>query len=356
MKAAVLDPAGEVVVEEVEELAPGPNDVVLRVAASGVCHTDVNVCARGGGPVGLLIGHEGAGVVEAVGVGVTGLAAGDVVVAVTVMPCGQCYWCANGQRTLCERTFMPHPARARRTDGAEITAFAGLGTFAEQMTVDRRAVVPVRTDLPMEQLALLGCGITTGFGAAVNAAAVRPGDAVVVIGCGGVGLAAVQGARVAGAATIVAVDRLAEKREAALRFGATEGVDPDDDPVAAVQALTGGRGADVVIDVVGHASTIESGWAMARRGGRIVVVGSPLEAGTVNLSAADVMLSEKLLRGCVFGSSDVARDVPRLVALAERGVLDLAGMITDRIALDDLRQGLAAVGAPDTVRTVVTSF
>lgn len=357
MRCVILpEPNHPVVVEDVDPTPPGPDDIVLRTLASGVCHTDLHV-AQGLIPAGapLILGHEGVGVVEEVGSGISDIAVGDTVVVATVGSCGSCYWCSAGQPNLCPRRW--NPARAHRSDGSEVSGFAGLGTFSDRLTVDKHLAVVVRTDLPAEQLALLGCGVMTGVGAVLNTASAQAGDTVAIIGCGGVGLSAVQGAVIAGASQIVAIDPLPSKRDMALELGATVALDPTCDvAIDAVAELTGGRGADVAVDFVGSATTILDAWRMTRRGGTTVVVGTPSPSAVVELPAMELMLSEKRLTGCIFGSARIRHDIPRLAALAANGRLDLGGMVSRRIGIDDVSATLEAMEGSSDVRSVVTSF
>jgi S-(hydroxymethyl)glutathione dehydrogenase/alcohol dehydrogenase len=233
--------------------------------------------------------------------------------------------------------------------------FAALGTFTDQMTVHEASVVRVDTDIPDAQLALIGCGVTTGVGAALNTARVEPGSSVAVIGCGGVGQAVIQGARIAGAGRIIAVDPVELKRKAAEQLGATDLVDPAaGDPVAQVQALTGGRGADYAFEVIGLPETINQAYATARRGGTVIVVGMPRMDSQVTLGGFGLFYEEKRLLGCVYGSSQVRRDFPRFVGLVEAGRLDLADMVSAEIGLDDVNDAFRAMQAGEVIRSVIT--
>jgi S-(hydroxymethyl)glutathione dehydrogenase/alcohol dehydrogenase len=237
--------------------------------------------------------------------------------------------------------------------GENIHAIAGLGSFAEEMTVDETMLVKVESDLPSEVLALLGCAVITGVGAVLNTADVGPGSSVAVVGCGGVGLACVQGARIAGASTIVVVDPVAERRSLALALGATAAVDPGrDDAVASVRSLTGGRGADYTFEAVGSASTILLARSLARRGGTTVLVGAAPKSETVTFSAWELHTEGRIL-GCSNGSAHVRRDIPRLVAFAEAGQLELSAMVTDRVGLDGLAAAFKAMEEGAGIRTVV---
>ncbi|HEX6311319.1 MAG TPA: alcohol dehydrogenase catalytic domain-containing protein, partial [Acidimicrobiia bacterium] len=247
------------VVEDLDAVEPGPQDVVVRIAASGVCHSDLSVM-NGGLPIPppCILGHEGTGTIDWVGSEVTHLKPGDRVVATFVPACGNCWYCVHDASNLCVGTAETAMApRAKRSDGSVAAGFAGLGTFTDVMTVQAAQAIKIESDLPDEQLALIGCGVTTGVGAALNTARVEPGSSVAVIGCGGVGQAVIQGARIAGAARIIAIDPVELKRKAAEQLGATDLVDPAaGDPVAQVQALTGGRGADYAFEVIGMPETI----------------------------------------------------------------------------------------------------
>jgi S-(hydroxymethyl)glutathione dehydrogenase/alcohol dehydrogenase len=280
---------------------------------------------------------------------------GDHVIASFVPACGVCWYCLHDQSNLCDKSgelmFAP---RATRPDGSAATAFTGLGTFADQMTVDESSVVKIETDLPDEQLALIGCGVTTGVGAALNTAKVQPGSTVAVIGCGGVGQAVIQGARIAGASRIFAIDPVELKRKQAEQFGATDLIDPGaGDPVAQVQAATGGRGTDYAFEVIGLPETIQQAYATARRGGTAVVVGMPRMDAMVSLSAFGLFYEEKKILGCVYGSAQVRRDFPRFVSLVETGRLDLNNMVSRRIKLDEVNDAFRAMEAGEVIRSVI---
>ncbi len=230
----------------------------------------------------------------------------------------------------------------------------GLGTFAETMTVHEASVVPVTTDLPDEQLALIGCGVTTGLGAALNVARVTPGSHVAVIGCGGVGLAAVQGARIAGAAEIIAVDPVASRRDAASAAGATDLVDPTvEDTVEAIRARTGGRGAEFTIEAVGRADTAHAAFDGARPGGRIVIIGFPRVGTEFTWEAQHFLSGQKVISGTSLGSGNVRRDIPKYIRLAERGLLDLGGLVSTTIHLDGINDAFAALERGEVIRSVV---
>jgi S-(hydroxymethyl)glutathione dehydrogenase/alcohol dehydrogenase len=246
-------------------------------------------------------------------------------------------------------------ARPRVTRGdQELIAMTGLGTMAEQMTVNQANLVRVETDLPDEHLALIGCGVTTGAGAAMWTARVEPGTSVAIFGCGGVGLSALQGAYIAGAAQIFAVDPFPAKRAAAMQLGATHVVDPNDgDAVEQVKALTGGRGAEYTFEVVGLLETMRQTYDAAAMGGTVTYVGALRSDVELSLPANGLHADAKRVLGSVYGSAQVRRDMPRLVALAEAGRLNLGAMVTRRVGLDDVNDALAAIDAGETIRSVL---
>jgi len=341
-------------IEDVELAPPGAGEVRIRLTASGVCHSDQSAWD---GTIPLpdgayVLGHEGAGIVEAVGPAVDHMAPGDVVVLAMPM-CGWCYFCTHGQPTLCE---SPHRAvpRLTTTGGEPLIGFGGLGTFAEVANVSHHSVVPVRTELPASQLALLGCAMVTGVGAVLYAAQVVPGASVAVLGGGGVGQAIIQGARLAGAETIIAVDPIAMKRAMAVKLGATDVIDPvGADVVDEIRRLTSGRGADYVFEAVGRADIVAQGWEAARRGGTLVVVGMSDPAATLSLRTADIIMSARRLVGTFLGSANIRRDLPMLANLAERGLLDLSSMVSRTIALDEVNVAFEAMSNGEVIRSVI---
>ena len=341
-------------VEEVEPLPPGPRDVVVEVRAAGVCHSDI---AGVRGYIGLqpptILGHEVAGVVVARGNGVRSVSVGDRIIGSLVPVCGACPWCVGRQTHLCALTGdVRAPIRARTSAGAPVTAMLGLGAFAEQMVIDERLAVRVDSDLPDEQLALIGCGIATGVGAVLFTADVRAGSSVAVIGCGGVGQSVIQGARIAGAAQIIAIDPLASKRQAARRSGATHVLNPDDaDTPEAVKALTHGRGVDYAFEVVGNPSTMVAAYDSTRRGGTVVSLGIPAPDARFEISAFDFFRAEKRVLGSYYGSTQVLASFQTFADLIAAGRLDAASLISHRYSLDavpealaDLEQGIALRG------------
>src|SRR4051812_8376608 len=277
MRAALLTQYNEpLIIEDVDEVALGPREARVQVDASGVCHSDLTVMTGGVPmPPPIILGHEGTGTVLEVGKEVSRVKPGDKVISSFNPACGQCWFCLRDQSNLCElgnETMLA--IRANRKDGAGVFGMTGLGTFAETMTVNEAQLVKVETDLPAEQLALIGCGVTTGVGAALNTAQIKPGSSVAVIGCGGVGQSVIQGARIAGAGRIFAIDPVEMKRKTAEQLGATDLIDPSQgDPVEQVKELTGRRGADYAFEVIGLPETMLQAFKTARRGGSVVIVG-----------------------------------------------------------------------------------
>lgn len=343
-------------VEDLSPLPPGPDEVVVQIDASGVCHTDAAVVG------GLLpwaapaiLGHEVTGIVVEIGSMVSRVRVGDRVISSGIPACSNCWACVRGESHMCEQTFaLSERPRARRGDGTTVPAFSSLGGFADLMTVPEISIVAVHTDLPAEQLALIGCAITTGVGAALNTAAVQPGATVTVIGCGGVGQCVLQGARIAGASRIFAVDPVAKKRDASALQGATDLIDPaDGDPVEQIRERTEGHGTDYSFEVVGRADTIATAYGCARRGGIVTLVGMPPADSTVSFNGLELFLDAKQIRVSMMGSSQIRRDFPRYVALAETGRLDIASMISRRVGLDDVNDAIRAMDAGEGIRTVI---
>jgi len=357
MRAALfVEQHQDLSLEEVTPLDPGPRDVIVRMHASGVCHSDLAVIERmpGGNP--MILGHEGCGEVEWVGSEVTRVRPGQRVIIALTPVCGQCWFCLRQETHLCELwpTVLSTP-RARRADGATANAMSGVGSFADVMTCHEASCIPVDTDLPADQLALIGCGFTTGFGAAINTAEVYPGATVAVIGCGGVGTSVIQGARVAGASRIVAIDPLASKRASALGFGATDVIDPGDgDPVEQVKALTRGRGTDFAFEVVGAEALQMQALEMTRRGGTTVLVGVAGGAAKLAVPTLRMVMEDRSLKASYYGSARVTRDFPRFIELIETGRVDLGGMVTRHFALDDVNVAIAAMRDGEVVRGVLT--
>jgi S-(hydroxymethyl)glutathione dehydrogenase / alcohol dehydrogenase len=357
MKAAVyVGDSAKLSIEQLKPNPPGPRDVVVQIGASGVCHSDLSIM-RGYVPVppGMVLGHEGAGKVVEVGAEVSRVKKGDRVVASFVPACGACWHCLRDQSELCEKeNEVSMSVRGTRPDGSMYFCMTGLGTFSDVMTVDESSVVKVETDLPDAQLALIGCGVTTGVGAALNTAKVRPGATVAVLGCGGVGQAVIQGARIAGAGRIIAIDPQELKRKTATKLGATDVVDPSKgDPVEQVKALTGGRGADYAFEVIGLPETIATTYQLARKGGEVIVVGMARFDAQFTIPAFGIFFEQKTIKGCKYGSAQVRRDFPRFVELIETNRLDISAMVSKTIKLDGVNDAFRAMEAGEVIRSVI---
>lgn len=358
VRAAVVEAYGQEKAEirdDVEVVAPGPGQVRLKMRSTGVCHSDLSMM-EGILPAALpaVLGHEGAGDVLEVGPGVTRVKVGDRVIVAWVPPCGTCKHCARGEANLCMEYMMQSFANPNYVvGGIPHFGMAGTGTFSEQMTIPEAGCMPLPDDVPYEIGALIGCGVMTGVGAALNTAAVRPGSKVAVIGCGGVGISVIQGARICGAAEIVAIDQVDGKLEWAKKFGATRTANGDE-AIAAVNAeVTGGEGFDYVFEVVGRSQTIRQAWDLTRRGGTVIVVGAGRMEDMVSFSAFELFYMEKKLLGSYYGSGDVRVEFGRLLDLWRSGKLNLDDMITQRLCLDDLNDAFAALKSGEVIRQVI---
>jgi S-(hydroxymethyl)glutathione dehydrogenase / alcohol dehydrogenase len=356
MRAAVLHAYGEKLqVEDVDLEDPGPHQVRVRIAASGVCHSDLSI--QNGSlpfPVPAVLGHEGAGVVEAIGDAVTRVAVGDHVVISWVPPCRMCFACLHGQPYLCEHAFDDFGAPYGSVAGSPIQCAMGTGTFAEQTLLLDRSLVKIDPSIPLEVAALVGCGVTTGAGAVINTAEVEPGSSVAVIGCGGVGLSAIMGAVASGASRVIAVDMLQDKLTLAAGVGATHLVDASKgDAVDQVKRLTEGRGADYAFEVVGRSPTIRQAYEMTRRGGTTTIVGAGRPDDPVSFNAMELFYDAKTVKGCLYGSADPDRDFPRLLEMWRAGRLDIEALITRRISLDDVNDAFRAMEAGEVARSLI---
>jgi S-(hydroxymethyl)glutathione dehydrogenase/alcohol dehydrogenase len=335
-QALVATGAGEPLQVMDVELRPMSSvDVRVRIVGVGVCHSDLSMVNGTLSPsYPLVLGHEAAGVVAEVGADVTGVSVGDHVVLNWAVPCRTCWFCTRGEPWLCAsiegKTGTPGGTLA---DGASFEACLGLGAMAEEVVVPATAVVPIPDDVPLEEAALLGCAILTGVGAALNVAHIRPGESVLVLGQGGIGLAAVAGARIAGADPIVAVDTSASKEALARAAGATDFLLADPTLGKQLRAMTEGRGVDAALECVGSSGTIRQAWTSVRRGGTCVIVGVGPKDQQVSFNPLELFHFSRTLVSSVYGNSDPARDIPSLVEHLRAGRLDLAGMVTDRVDL-----------------------
>ncbi len=355
IRAAVLTAVQTpLVMEDVETGELGADEVLVRLEASGLCHSDLGpVEGWRKVPLPIVLGHEGAGVVEAVGPEVTTLRPGDRVIGSFVHSCGTCWSCTRGESYLCTSgaTRVLEP-RLLRSDGTKAVAFSGLGTFADAMVAGEHSLVKVETDLPADQLALIGCGVTTGVSAVLNEARVEPGSTVAVVGCGGVGQAVVQGARLARAERIVGVDPVEMKRSTALAAGATDAVTPEE-AVDAVRAITDGRGADYVFEVSGSEAGLRAAFDLARRGGTVLLLGIPKPGSPPPWEMWEHFYGARRIVGCIYGSAVLARDVPRLIGYIESGDLDVASMVSRRLPLEEVNEAVRAVNDGEVVRAVL---
>ena len=356
MKAAVFHGVGQTLtIEQVDIDAPVGREILVRTVASGVCHSDLHYI-NGDSLIAppAVLGHEAAGVVEAVGPQVSEFAPGDHVIGCLSSYCGGCEFCLTGRTYLCRSK----PGRSAEQppkltwNGKPLTPFHNLSTFAERMLVHENAIVRIRKDMPLDRAALIGCGVTTGFGAALRTAKVAPGSTVAVFGAGGVGLAAIQGARVAGARTIIAVDIYENKLATARQVGATHVVDAAaGDPVRAIRALSGG-GVDYSFEAIGLKRTSEQAFESIRPGGMCTLIGLSPTGSKLEIDARAIM-ADKQLRGCVMGSNRFKVDMPVYVDLYLEGRLMLDEMITRRISLEDINDAFRAMTEGEVVRSVI---
>jgi Zn-dependent alcohol dehydrogenase len=363
MRAALLEEQGKplCVVDDLEIAEPRRGEVRVRVSHCGVCHSDLSLAdGTFPSPLPILLGHEAAGRIDAVGPDVSGLAPGDPVVLTPCPPCGRCYWCVRGESSICVasagiQTHTLHDGVTGLSRGGR-TVYRGLGVgaFGERVIVPAAGAVRVAKDVPLDVVCVIGCAVQTGVGAVLNTARVEEGATVLVMGLGGVGLAAVQGARIAGAARILASDPVSERRAAAARFGATDLLDPAREDVAARARELTGVGVDYAFETAGRARLVETGLAATRNGGTTVCVGAPpLDEALAIAPAALFTVSEKRLVGCVLGGSNSLREIPRLVALWQAGRLDLEGLVTARRPVAEVNEAFADLREGRGIRSVL---
>jgi S-(hydroxymethyl)glutathione dehydrogenase/alcohol dehydrogenase len=358
MKAAVMRAVREPLsIEDIQIGTPGPREVLVRTCATGVCHSDLHVLDGAlPNPVPIVLGHEPAGVVEAVGRAVTHVAPGDHVIGCLSAFCGACEYCVAGRPNLCEgEATMRRPGEPPRLarNGEPIAQFVHLSAFAERMLVHENALVRIRPDVPLDRVALIGCGVTTGLGAVFNTARLRAGSTAAVIGCGGIGLSVIQGCRIAGAGRIIAVDTAAWKLDLAKQLGATDVVDAAaGNPVPSVVETTGG-GVDYAFEAIGTPATVRQAVRMARKGGTVVMIGVVPAGVNVELPGADIVLREKAILGCMMGSNRFRTDMPRYVELYRRGDLRLDEMISARLPLERVNDAFEAMRKGTAARSVI---
>ena len=357
MKAAVFREINQPMeIEEIQISKPGPREVLIRTVAAGVCHSDLhffNGTYPGIRP--MVLGHESAGVVEQVGADVHYVKPGDHVITCLSVFCGHCEYCLTGHMSLCQepetrRTSDDEPRISHA--GQPMGQFANLGSFAEYMLVHEHAVAKIRPDMPLDRAALIGCGVTTGVGAVIHTAKVEPGSTVAVIGCGGVGLSCINGAAIAGASRVIAVDMVASKLDLARKFGATDVVNAKDtNAIEAVKEMTGG-GVHYSFEAIGLKSTAEQAFGMLRNGGTATVIGMIPPGHMVSLHGAD-FLFEKKIQGSFMGSNRFRVDMPRFVELYLQGKLHLDDLVSSRIRLDDINDAMAALNTGEIARNVI---
>lgn len=363
-RAAVLFEVGKrLELCDVDVATPGPGEVLVRMAAGGVCHSDLHAMT-GHLVVALpaILGHEGAGVVADVGPGVTSVTPGDHVIPLWRLSCGVCEYCSDGRPALCNAGMQVRMTGRLldgttrfRFEGREIKHFAGVSTFSEYSVIPEAAILKIPHDLPLDRAALLGCAVITGIGAVINCARVKPGSRVVVFGTGGVGLNAVQGAAIAGAEMIIAVDLLDGKLEFARQFGATHTVNASKgDPVAEVRALTGGRGVDYAFEVIGLPKTMRQAYDCLAKRGMAVVVGVTPMTTEISVPVMSLVFEERVLTGSVYGSSRPRIDIPRLIDLYRAGKLKLDELLTRTYPFSAINEAYAALERGEVARSVVT--
>jgi S-(hydroxymethyl)glutathione dehydrogenase / alcohol dehydrogenase len=359
MRAAIMRELGGEeleIADDVTTIELGPADVRVDIKSTGVCHSDLHAM-KGDLPQGtpFVPGHEGAGVVTEVGPAVTQLSVGDHVVVAWSPPCGRCVACVDQKSPhLCIMVQFAIAGLPRFKQGdTDLFGMAGTGTFAEQVVLPEQAAIKIDPDVPFEIASLIGCGVTTGVGAAINTARVEPGSTCVVFGCGGVGISVIQGCRIAGAAAIVAVDLNDEKLETAKRFGATHSVKPDGLDAVKGEVTGEAAGFDYAFEAIGLPQTVRAAYDAARRGGTAIVVGVGNMANTVEFNMFELFFQEKTFKGSYYGSADVRSDFNRLLRLWKAGKLDLDGMITQKIGLEGVNEAIQQMKRGEVIRTVI---
>ncbi len=357
MKAAVFREVNTPMeIEDIEVSKPGPREVLVRTQAAGICHSDMHFFnGTYPGAVPMVLGHESAGIVEEVGSDVHYVKPGDHVITCLSVFCGHCEHCLTGHMSLCQEpeTKRGKDEEPRLHQGEQmLQQFAQLGSFAEMMLVHEHAVVKIRDDMPMDRAALIGCGVTTGVGSVIHTAAVEPGATVAVIGCGGIGLSCINGAAIAGAARIFAVDMVPSKLELARKFGATDVVDASNgDAVEQVIEATGG-GVHYSFEAIGLKATAEQAFRMLKAGGTATVIGMIPPGEMVAVHGVD-FLSEKKIQGSMMGSNRFRVDMPRFVDFYLQGRLHLDDLVSNRIKLSDINEGMAALETGEVARSVI---
>ena len=358
-KAVILTGLNEYSVQEIELDPPKEKEVRVRMVATGLCMSDLSVInGKLPLPPPMVMGHEGAGVVEEVGPNVTNVKVGDHVITSFIPMCGECYFCLHQEPWLCTAGdifggMQPDGTSRVKLNGEYIGAFAGLGNMAEQVVCSSMCVVPIDKRFNLEAAVLVGCGVMTGAGAALNTAKVQPGSSAAIFGCGGVGLSALQGAKIAGANPIIAVDLNDAKLEAAKEFGATHTVNASEDPVAQIMEITNGIGVDYAFEVIGFPAVAAQAYAATRRGGTCCMVGAGGMEDEYKFSALEMTLSSKKVCGCIYGSTNAKVDFEKLLGFYETGQLDLDRMQSRTYTIEEVHQGFDDMVAGKNIRGVI---
>lgn len=362
-QAAVLYEAGTPLrFEEVEVMPPQAGEVLVRMYAGGVCHSDLHVM-KGDlvMPMPIILGHEGSGVVEEIGAGVASVKPGDHVIPIWRVSCGTCEYCTGGRPALCDvgtqmraTGLMPDGSTRFHINGKPVRHFAGVSTFAQLSTMPEAAVLKIPPDFPLDKAAVLGCGVITGVGAVINAARVKMGSSVAVFGCGGIGLNAIQGARIVGALRIIAVDVADQKLEYARTMGATHTINAaQQNPITAIQEITGGRGVDYAFEAIGITETIEQAYAATRKMGTCVVIGVTRADVRISLNANEMVYAEKTIMGSLYGSSRPKIDLLNLIEMYRSGKLLLDELLTRTYPLQQINEAYAALERGEVARSLV---
>ena len=357
MKAAILHTVGQPLsIEDVVMSNPGPREVLIRTAACGLCHSDLHFIEGAyPHPLPAIPGHEAAGIVEAVGSDVRSVKVGDAVVTCLSAFCGTCEYCVSGRLSLCmgvaTRRQPGDAPRITKADGSPVNQMLNLSAYAEQMLIHENACVAINPDMPLDRAAVLGCAVTTGAGTIFNACKVTPGETVAVVGCGGVGLATINAAKIAGAGRIIAVDPMPEKRALAIKLGATDAIDANDTSAATIVEMTKG-GVDHAIEAVGRPASAATAVGALRRGGTATILGMMPLSERVSLGAFDLLQSKKL-QGAIMGGNRFPVDIPRLVDFYMRGMLDLDTIVSETIPLEKINEGFEQMKKGDAARSVI---
>ncbi len=356
IKALVLNEQRKTMqIEEVRLAEVGPGMVRVRMHAMGVCHSDLSL-ANGNlkQKTPAVLGHEGSGIVVEVGEGVTTVAPGEPVILNWAPSCGTCVFCLRDESHLCIHAADGNARDFAQTmNGTALAAGLGTAAFAEEALLPETAVLKIPEDIPLDLAGIIGCAVFTGVGAILHSAKVKPGESVTVVGLGGIGLCAVQGARIAGAHPIIAIDVNPEKEELAKELGADFFIVADQNTAKAVRKLTNGQGSDHVIECVGSATTIRQSWSMSRRGGKVTIVGIGRNDEKVEFSPVELFHFARTITGCVYGDSNPAHDLPRIVNFIRSGALQLEPLITHRIGLDEVDEAFVRMAAGDGARSLV---